>query len=99
MSEREDAEQFLEHLAVPIRQIGADGTILWVNQAELDMLGYSRDEYVGHHISEFHAERAVVEEMCSRMAAGEPLHEYEARFVAKNGDIRHIVVTSNASAH
>ena len=96
MSEREDAEQFLEHLAVPIRQIGADGRILWVNQAELDLLGYARDEYVGHHISEFHAEQRVVEDMCSRMAAGEPLHEYEARFIAKNGDIRHIVVTSNA---
>ena len=96
MSEREAAEQFLEHLAVPIRQIGADGTILWANQAELDMLGYGRDEYVGHHIREFHAERAVVEDMCTRMAAGEPLFDYEARFVAKNGDIRHISVTSNA---
>jgi len=96
VSEREDAEQFLQHLAVPIRQIGADGTIVWVNQAELDMLGYSRDEYVGHPIAEFHVDRAAAEDMGARMAAGEPLHEYEARFVAKNGDIRHIAVTSNA---
>ncbi|HSN28563.1 MAG TPA: PAS domain S-box protein [Kofleriaceae bacterium] len=96
MAEREDPEQFLEHLAVPIRQIGADGAILWANHAELAMLGYSRDEYIGHHIAEFHADRAVVEDMCSRMAGGEALHDYEARFVAKNGDIRHISVTSNA---
>ncbi|MBV8761213.1 MAG: PAS domain S-box protein [Deltaproteobacteria bacterium] len=96
MAEREDPVEFLENIAVPIRQIAADGTIVWANRAELAMLGYSPAEYIGHHIAEFHADRAVVDDMCTRMAAGEPLHDYEARFVAKNGDIRHVAVSSNA---
>ena len=33
--------------------IAPDGTILQVNQTELDMLGYARDEFEGRRISEF----------------------------------------------
>ena len=36
-----------------------DGVVLEVNDAELAILGYSREEMVGHHVSEFLATEIV----------------------------------------
>jgi PAS domain S-box-containing protein len=36
--------------------VGRDGTILRANKAELSMLGYGPEEYIGRNIAEFHAD-------------------------------------------
>ena len=36
-----------------VHAVGPDGIILWANRHELEMLGYTLDEYVGQHISNF----------------------------------------------
>ena len=81
-SERELAE-FFENANVGLHWVGPDGIILRVNQAELDLLGYRREEYVGRHIAEFHADRPVIDTLLTRLTAGESLHEYPARCVVK----------------
>ncbi len=47
-----ELNDFFENAAVAIHWVGPDGTILRANQAELDLLGYDRDEYVGRNIVE-----------------------------------------------
>ncbi len=44
--ERELAD-FIENASVGLHWVGADGTILWANQAELDLLVYKHEEYIG----------------------------------------------------
>ena len=60
---RKEAElrDFFENAVVGLHWVGPDGTILWANQAELDLLGYSAEEYVGRHIAEFHADPEVID--------------------------------------
>jgi hypothetical protein len=41
--------------------------------------GFEREEFVGHSISEFHADPEVAEDMLGRMRRGEALHNYEVR--------------------
>ena len=41
---REDLEDFFENGTVALHWVAADGSILRVNQAELDLLGYKREE-------------------------------------------------------
>jgi PAS domain-containing protein len=48
-----------ETARIALHWVGPDGTILWANQAELDLLGYSSEEYIGHNISEFHIDSSV----------------------------------------
>jgi PAS domain S-box-containing protein len=79
--------------------VSADGTILWANRAELDMLGYSRDEYIGHHISEFHADKAVIEDILQRLGRHEELHGYESRMLRKDGSTRYVRIHSNVLVH
>src|SRR2546426_1656056 len=50
--------ELFENAVIGLHWIGADGTILRANQAELDLLGYAVEEYVGHHIAEFHVDRS-----------------------------------------
>ena len=69
-SQRQLAD-FVENVAVGLRWLAADGTILWANQAELDLLGYPRDEYVGHHIARFHADRPVIDDILARLDRGD----------------------------
>jgi PAS domain S-box-containing protein len=90
-----DFEDFAESAPFALHWVGADGTILWANQAELDMLGYERAEYIGHNIAEFHADATVLEEILTRLSRGERLHEYEANLRSKSGSIRKVLITSS----
>src|SRR5919108_1761066 len=93
-SEHELAD-FFENASIAAHWLGADGTILRVNRAELDTLGYTRDEYVGHHIAEFHVDQDIIEPMLERLRRGETPGEYEARMRAKDGSIRYVLINSS----
>jgi PAS domain S-box-containing protein len=95
---RESEQQlsdFFENGAVGLHWVGPDGTILRANQAELDLLGYTRGEYVGRKIGEFHADRPVVEDILSRLTRGETLSSHPARMRCKDGSIKHVLIDSN----
>jgi PAS domain S-box-containing protein len=68
-----DLEDFFENGAVALHWVASDGSILRVNQAELDLLGYTREEYVGRHIAEFHADPPVIADILARLTRGEKL--------------------------
>jgi len=92
--ERELAD-FVENAAESMHQVGADGTILWANQAELRLLGYRWEEYVGHHIAGFHADAPVIEDILARLKAGDTVRDMPARLRCKDGSIKHVLISSN----
>jgi len=92
--ERELAD-FFDNATEGIHRVGPDGTILWANKAELDLLGYAADEYIGHPVADFHADKDVICEMLNRLLAGESLINEPARMLCKDGSIRHVLVNSN----
>ncbi len=79
---------FLETAALGLHRVGPDGIIQWANDAELQMLGYSAEEYIGHHISEFHADQPVIDDILKRLTCGEKLYGHEARLKCKDGSIK-----------
>ena len=88
-------QEFIEEAVVPLHWVDANGIILWANKADLNLLGYSRDEYVGQHISKFHVGDDVVDDMLERLARFEALREYPASLRCKDGSLRHVLVDSN----
>jgi PAS domain S-box-containing protein len=91
----ETADAF-ETAPVCANRISPGGIILWANEADLKLLGYSGDEYVGHHLSEFHTDPLIVEEMLGLLLQGENLDNYEAILRAKDGSTRHVAVSSTS---
>lgn len=59
------------------------------------MLGYSREDYIGHSIREFHTDSAVIDDILLRLRRGETVREYEAPLRCKDGSIRHAVLDSS----
>jgi PAS domain S-box-containing protein len=75
--------------------VGPDGIILWANRTEMDMLGFTRDEYIGHHIAEFHVDQPVIEDVLRRLANRETLRNREAQLRCKDGSTRHVLINSD----
>jgi PAS domain S-box-containing protein len=86
----------METAAIGLHRVGPDGTILWANATEMQMLGYAPDDYVGRHISEFHADQDVIAEILDRQLRGENLQDFEARLKCKDGAIKTVRIDSSA---
>ena len=90
-----ELDDFVENAVVGLHRVGADGTILWANRAELDLLGYTREEYIGRPIADFHADATTIADILRRLSAREELHSYPARLVCNDGSIKHVLISSN----
>ena len=93
----ETLEDFFENAPVALHIVGPDGLIRRANRLELENLGYidRPEEYLGHHIAEFHADQAVIDEMLERLVGGRPLVHYRARLIRRGGDTMPVVIYSS----
>ena len=91
-----DLSDFLENAVEGMHRVGGDGTILWANRAEMEMLGYAADEYIGHHISEFYIDASQITDILRRLCAGHTLYDEPAALRCKDGSTRHVLIHSNA---
>lgn len=86
---------FVETSTIGLHWVDADGIIVWANQAELDLLGYTPDQYIGRNIADFHADEAVINEILACLSRGEILRDYPARLRHCDGSIRHVLINSS----
>jgi PAS domain S-box-containing protein len=93
----QELADFVENAAEGLHRVGADGTILWANKAELQMLGYRWEEYVGHHIASFHVDADVIGHILGTLLSGGTLIDQPARLRCKDGSIKHVLIHSNGS--
>jgi PAS domain S-box-containing protein len=93
-SERELTD-FFENATIGFLWVGPDGIIQRANRAELELLGYTREEYLGHHFAEFHADQETLHDLIARLHRGETLHNYDAKLRCKDGSIKHVRLSAN----
>ena len=91
----QELRDFVENASIGMHWVGPDGTILWANRTEMEMLGVTHDEYIGRHIAEFHADPAAIEDILRRLNDGEMLHDYEARLRCRDDSIRNVLISSD----
>lgn len=91
-----DLTDFMENALEGLHKVGPDGIILWANRAELELLGYQPDEYIGRHIARFHADRDVIANILAKLQRGEDLYNFPARLRCKDGSIKQVLIHSNA---
>ncbi|HYF12791.1 MAG TPA: PAS domain S-box protein [Candidatus Paceibacterota bacterium] len=88
-------DDFLDNAAIGIHWVGPDGTILRANKAELEMLGYTEEEYVGKNIAEFHVSKKTIKHILEKLTCGQELHDYEAQLLCKDGTVKDVLINSN----
>jgi PAS domain S-box-containing protein len=92
---RVDLEDFFDNGAVALHVVAGDGTIVRANRAELEMLGYQPEEYIGQKIWDFHVDKEAIDDILRRLTGGERIERYPARLRTKSGAIRHVEITSS----
>lgn len=91
----EELTDFIENASIPLHWVNGNGIIIWANQAELNLLGYTKEEYLHKHISNFHADQQVIEDILTRLMKKETLKNYPARLRCKSGNIKDVLINSN----
>jgi PAS domain S-box-containing protein len=95
LEKQKEIEDYIENSVIGLHWVGPDGTILWANKAEMELLGYAPHEYIGQHIANFHVDGNAIDDILSRLNRNEMLHGYEARMKCKDGSIRHVLINSS----
>jgi PAS domain S-box-containing protein len=92
----QELSDFLENAVEGMHRLGPDGKILWANKAELDLLGYARNEYIGRYIADFHVDRTAARDILEKLQRGVTLYNYPAKIRCKDGSVKHVLMHSNA---
>jgi PAS domain S-box-containing protein len=87
---------FMENALIGMHWIDREGIIVWANQAELEMLGYDRTEYLGQPLVNFHIDKETIKDIHQRLLNNEPVTGREAQMWRKGGEICHVSIDANA---
>jgi PAS domain S-box-containing protein len=86
-----------EGAPVGLLRLRADGVIQWANPAQLDLLGYSQEDYVGKSAADFYDNPAEGRDVLARLKRGDTLRDYETRLHTRDGSLRTVLINSSAS--
>jgi len=94
---RREAElsDFLENALEGVQQVGPNQKIMWANRALLELLGYTAEEYLGHGLEEFHADREILDDFWERLMRKENIYNFPAKFRCKDGSVKQVRLHSN----
>ncbi len=90
----ESPEEFIDNSSIGIHAVSPTGIIIYANMCELEVLGYTKSEYVGRHVSEFQMDGDCLSEMMSRLGRLERLNNFPARVQGKEC-IKYIIYNSS----
>jgi PAS domain S-box-containing protein len=90
----EDIYAMFNNAAIGIHFVNAEGIIIYANQSELDMLGYTPEEYIGHHCGEFQPDTQLLYEMMTRLRRQQTLKNYPAMIKGKH-ETKYVLFNSN----
>jgi two-component system, OmpR family, sensor histidine kinase VicK len=92
----EELNDFIENASFPLQAVNGSGIVIWANQAYLDMLGYTKAEYINTHVSGYYAEAETTEIIMRRLLAKEVLKNFFVRMKHKSGAIKHMLINTSA---
>ena len=90
-----ELSDFIENAVEGLHQIGPDGKILWANPAQLKLLGYSAEEYVGHHFAEFYVDHQRFDELWQQLMRTRIVYDFQASLLCKSGSVKHVLIHSS----
>ena len=90
----EKPEDFINNSSIGIHAVSPEGMIVYANECELEVLGYTKNEYIGHHVSEFQIDKHCLSDMLQRLSRFDILKNYPARVQGKK-EIKYVIYNSS----
>ena len=87
---------FFQNAPIALHWLSGDGIVLWANQRELEVLGYTAEEYIGQPIMKFCPDdEEIVLEIFKQLGSGNTIRDVPVRFRAKDGHVVDLLIDSN----
>ncbi|CAM9424577.1 unnamed protein product [Scytosiphon promiscuus] len=97
-SEAEELKDFFNKAPIALHWLSDSGRVLWANDRELEVLGYSREEYIGANIMDFCPDsKDDVLEIFKQLGTGNTIRDVPVRFRTKAGKVQHLLIDSNVN--
>ena len=93
--ELQELTDFLENAIVGLHRIDAEGRVMWANRAELDMLGYAPEEFIGQPVANFVVQPGQAAALLVRVKSGESLRDEHVQMRCKDGSTKDVVINSS----
>jgi hypothetical protein len=90
----ENPEDFIYNSSIGVHAVSPEGIVIYANECELEVLGYKKSEYVGHHVSEFQIDSDRLSDMMKRLSGFDILKNYPARVQGKE-ELKYIIYNSS----
>ncbi|MGB6949762.1 MAG: PAS domain-containing protein [Methyloceanibacter sp.] len=91
----ENLDNYLNNCSPCLHAVDGEGTVTWVNETELEAMGYSPDEYVGKFIGDFHMDQEILNDILGKLTRFEVVNAQPARLKKKDGSIAYVMINSN----
>eukprot|EP00284_Hemiselmis_tepida_P002703 CAMPEP_0174951288 /NCGR_PEP_ID=MMETSP1355-20121228/94772_1 /TAXON_ID=464990 /ORGANISM="Hemiselmis tepida, Strain CCMP443" /LENGTH=841 /DNA_ID=CAMNT_0016198939 /DNA_START=211 /DNA_END=2736 /DNA_ORIENTATION=+ len=93
-----DLVDFLNKAPIAMHWLSGTGHVLWANETEMNVLGYTAEEYIGQPIMNFCPdEKELVLEIFKTLGSGNTIKDVPVRFRTKGGEIKHLLIDSNVN--
>lgn len=88
-------DDFMKFGSVGLHIVNNQGIIVWANEAELQLLGYTQDEYFGKSIADFHVDQNKIGEILATLLSGQKLKGCIAPIRCKDGHTEYVEINSS----
>jgi len=88
--------EFFNHSPIGLQWLSASGNILRANKAQIQLLGYSPAEYLGHFFGEFITDPSGADQLLAQLAANELVSNLRMHVRRKDGAVRLVLVDAQS---
>ena len=94
-----DLIDFFQNAPIAMHWLNGEGIVLWANQTELNILGYTAEEFIGKPITNFcdPDEKELILELFKQLASGNSIADVPVRYRKKDGGLVHFLIDSNVA--
>ena len=87
---------FFNKAPIALHWLSSTGHVLWANETEMNVLGYTAEEYIGQPIMKFCPdEPELVLKILKQLGSGKAIKDMPVRFRTKSGAIKHLLIDGN----
>lgn len=96
--EADELRDFFNKAPIALHWLSDEGKVLWANDRELEVLEYSRSEYIGEDIMKFCPDsKDKVLEIFKELGSGRTIRDVPVRFRTKSGQVKDLLIDSNVN--
>jgi len=92
---KENLESFLENSPVAIHIVNKRGIIVFANKAELDLSGYTQQEYIGQDVRQFYFDPEHIDKLSAKLRREGTLTNEQIKIICKDGSLKDVLISCN----